>query len=216
MKARLIFSGSAILLTFARLAVAETLSVPEHNFAVELPPGWAKTDAPAPAVAAAKNADGDKGFFIIAVRVPDNERATSVRNMSSGAKDASKAKGWKISSERQVVVNGITFDTYNAQAPEGLTVISWITSAGPETYALQGVHKSGDASSDSEIQYILKSFRLLSPASANTPDSDKNSAAYQLGRLIGGPCVCLVLVGLLVLGAALGTVWFIRRQKAKP
>src|ERR1700736_5289987 len=151
MNKRLILSGGTILLILAGFAAAETLTFQEHNFAVELPMGWTKTDAAAPALAAAKNADGKKAFVIIAVRVPDNERDTVVHSMSSAAKDASKAKGWKIGSEQKMVVNGITFDSYIAQLPDGVTLISWMTSAGSEAYSLQGIDKAGDASSDAEI-----------------------------------------------------------------
>jgi predicted Zn-dependent protease len=212
MNARLTLAGFAILLSLLGCASAETLSFQEHNFAIELPQGWSRTDAPAPAVAAAKNADGQKILIVIAARMPNNERDTAVHSMSSAAKDSSKAKGWKIFSEQQVVINGIAFDIYHAQIPGGATMISWMTSAGNEIYSLQGINKAGDASADSEFQSIISSFRLLSPASINMPSYDRTSVAYRVGRLIGGPCVCLFLLGLFVV-AAIGIVWLIRRRK---
>lgn len=215
MTARFIFLSCAILSGLLGSASAETLSFPEHNFALEIPEGWIRTDAPAPAIAAAKNADGQKIFVIVAARVPANERDTAVQSMSSAAKKASKAKGWKIGAERRVVVKGIEFDTYTSEVPGGITVMSWMTSAGSEAYAFQGIHKAGDASSDPEFKSIIESFRLLSPASVNMPSQDTNSAAYRIGRLLGGPCACIFVLGLLVL-AGLGIVWLIRRKKAAP
>jgi predicted Zn-dependent protease len=213
MTARFIFLSCAILSGLLGTASAETLSFQEHNFALEIPEGWTRTDAPAPALGAAKNADGQKIFVIIATRVPANERDTAVQSMSSAAKKASKAKGWKIGAERRVVVNGIEFDTYTSEIPGGITAVSWMTSAGSEAYAFQGLHKAGNASSDAELKSIIESFRLLSPASVNMPSYDTNSVAYRTGRLLGGPCVCIFVLGLLVV-AGLGLVWLIRRKKA--
>lgn len=213
MTARFVLLGCAILSGLVGAASAETLSFPEHNFALDIPEGWARTDVPAPAVAAAKSADGQKVFVIIAARVPENERDTAVQSMSSAAKKASKAKGWKIGAERRMVVKGTEFDTYTSEIPGGITSISWMTSAGSEAYAFQGLHKAGDASSDAELKSIIESFRLLSPASANMSSYDTNSAAYRVGRLLGGPCACIFLLGLLVL-AGFGIFWLIRRKKA--
>ncbi|MEY2519337.1 MAG: hypothetical protein QOF24_1096 [Verrucomicrobiota bacterium] len=215
MSARFIFLSCAILSGLLGSASAETLSFPEHNFSLQIPQGWTRTEAPAPAIAAAKNADGQKIFVIIATPVPKNEQDTAVQSMSSAAKKASKAKGWKIGAERRLVVKGTEFDTYTAEIPGGITAMSWMTSAGSEAYAFQGLHKAGDASGDAELQSIIESFRLLSPASVNMSSQDTNSVAYRIGRLVGGPCACIFVLGLLVL-AGLGIVWLIRRKKAAP
>lgn len=212
MNMRLPLFSCLLLLALPQFATAETLSFPEHNFAVDLPEGWGETNAPAPApaVMTVKNADGQKTFIVVAAKVPDKERATAVRDMAGGAKAASKEKGWKITSERQVTVKGLTFDTFNAQIPDGPTVVNWMTSAGSEAYSLQGIHRSGDAASDPELQSILASFRLLTPAPANTPRYDTNSVAYQAGRVFG--CI-LIPLGLLA-AVVLVIVWLVRRGKA--
>jgi predicted Zn-dependent protease len=207
------FAG--LFLALSGFVFSETLSFPEHNFSVELPEGWIKTDAPAPAISAAKSADGQKIFVIVAARTPDNERDTAVASISRAAKEASKAKGWKISDERQAVINGITFETYNAQLPGGAgTVASFMTSAGNEAYALQAIHKAGIANTDAELRSIVNSFRLLSPAAANMPSYDKTSFAYRLGRLMGAPCACGLLLCICI-ALGLGIVWFVRRKKAR-
>jgi len=213
MSARFIFLSGAIVSGLLGSASAETLSFPDHNFALEIPAGWTRSDAPAPALAAARNADGQKVFVIIATQVPARERDSAVQSMSSAAKKASQAKGWKIAAEHRVVVKGIEFDTYTAEIPGGITAMSWMTSAGSVAYAFQGVHKAGDASSDAEFKSIMESFRLLSPASVHMPSYDTNSVAYRVGRLVGGPCACVFLLGLLVV-AGLGIFWMIRRKKS--
>ena len=208
-----LFAG--VFVIFSGIARAETLSLPEHNFAIDLPEGWSKTDAPAPAVAAIKNGDGQKVFVIVASRMPDNERDTAVASMTRGAKETTKAKGWTISGERRVSINGIAFETFNSQVPNAnATIATWMTSAGHEAYALQAIHKSGNAENDAEFRSILNSFRLLSPADVNMPAYDQTSTAYRIGRLVGGPCACVFLLGLLVV-VGLGIVWFVRRRKAK-
>lgn len=213
MRRRTVALAAGVFVILSGIATAETLSVAEHNFTVDLPEGWSKTDAPAPAVAAIKNADGQKIFIIVATRIPDSERDTAVASMARGAKEATKAKGWTISGERKVSINGMTFETFNSRPPNtGATLTSWMTLAGSEAYALQAIHKSGSAESDAELRSILNSFRLLSPADVNVPACDKTSVAYRIGRLVGGPCVCVFLLGLLV-GAGLGIVWLIRRRK---
>ena len=65
-----------------------------------------------------------------------------------------------------------------------------------------------------ELRSIVNSFRLLSPASVNMPSYDKTSFAYRLGRLIGGPCACVLLLAVPI-ALGLGVVWFARRKKAK-
>jgi predicted Zn-dependent protease len=215
MTARFILLSCAILSGLIGSASAETLSFPEHNFSLEIPDGWSRTDAPSPAIAAAKNAEGQKIIVIVAAAVSKNERDTAVQSMASAAKKASKAKGWKIGAERRIVVKGIEFDTYTYDIPGGITGMSWMTSAGSEVYAFECIHKAGDASSDAEFKSIIESYRLLSPASVNMSSDDTNSVAYRIGRLVGGPCACIFVLGLLVL-AGFGIFWLIRRKKAAP
>jgi predicted Zn-dependent protease len=214
MRTRTVIVFASVFVLLSGIARAETLPFPEHNFAIDLPGDWRKTDAPAPALVAIKNADGQKVFVIVATRIPDNERDTGVASMSHGAKESTKAKGWTISGERKVSINGITFETFNSQVPNAsATITTWMTLAGNEAYALQAIHKSGNAENDAELRSIMNSFRLLSPAEVNVPAYDKTSVAYRIGRLVGGPCACVFLLGLLVV-AGLGIVWLVRRRKA--
>jgi hypothetical protein len=155
-----------------------------------------------------------KVFVIIAVRMPDNERDTAVASMSRGAKEAAQAKGLTISGERKVSINGIRFENFNSQLPNaGGTMTTWMTLAGGEAYSLQAIHKTGSSESDAELRSIVNSFRLLSPVEVNVPVYDKTSLAYRIGRLVGGPCACVFLLGILVV-LSLGIVWSIRRRKA--
>jgi predicted Zn-dependent protease len=207
MNARAIRLISGLLLTTSGFVAAKTLSVQEHNFAVELPPGWSTIDAPSPAVAAAKNADGQKVVIVIAARVPENERRYAARDNGGSAREATKNKGWPIIAERERVVNSLPFDTFTARIPDGTTVTTWITSAGSEVYLLQGIHKTSDADSDSELQSVLSSFHLLTPAEINTPRAVLSSITYRIGYILP-PLVILGLVGT-------GIVWLIRRMTRK-
>ena len=207
MNTRAIRLISGLLLTTSSFVAAETLSVQQHNFAVELPPGWTTTDAPSPAVAAAKNADGQKIVIVIAASVPENERRTVARDTGGSAREATKTKGWPIIAERQRVVNSLPFDIFTARIPDGTTITTWITSAGSEVYSLQGIHKTSEADGDSELQSVLSSFHLLTPAEINTPRAVSSSTGYRIGHILP-PLVILGLVGT-------GIVWLIRRMTRK-
>jgi hypothetical protein len=62
MRSRTIALFAGVFMISSGIARAETLSFPEHNFSFELPEGWSKTDAPAPAVAAMKNTDAPESI----------------------------------------------------------------------------------------------------------------------------------------------------------
>jgi predicted Zn-dependent protease len=189
------------------LASAETLSFKEHNFAIELPPGWTTTNAQSPAVVAAKNADGQKFVIVIAARGPENERTTAARDMYGNAREGFRNKGGQVIAERQLVVNNLPFDTFTVRMPDGTNITTWIISAGNEGYLLEGLHKGGDSDSDAELQSVLSSFHLLSPAEVNTPRAVSSSIAYRIGHILP-PLVILGLIGM-------GIVWFVRRMTAK-
>jgi predicted Zn-dependent protease len=204
----------AVLLVAPGYARAETLSSKDHNFSIDLPNGWSETNAPAPppAIFTVKNTRGQKSFIVIAAQIPDKERASVARDMATGAKKASREKGWKISSEKQTTLNGMIFETFKSETPDGITLMNWITSAGNEASSLQGISKIGDASSDPELQSIADSFRLISPLPTNTPGLDKGSVAYKVGRVFG----CCLFPGVLIALIAGFIIWLVRRNKPKP
>src|SRR5690349_8017234 len=95
MRSRFLFLCFATLVIVSGPSRAETRSIKEHNFSVEIPDGWSETTAAAPTVLAAKSANGQKAFVVITTKIPDKEKSSAARSMAAGAKDAAQKKGWK-------------------------------------------------------------------------------------------------------------------------
>lgn len=198
-------------LTAAMAAVspsdAEPLSFAEHNFSIELPANWSRSEIKAPAVLATRNADGSKAVVVAAVTIPENERSQAAAQMVAGAKGSMKEKGWALFGERQVTSNGLVFDTFTARMSDAGTMTSWVISVNDKAYSLTGVWKAGDASADPELQSVLKSFRSLSSVSQNTTSSERSSGAYRIGRLLGPFLLLAVLAG--------GVIMLVRRSRRR-
>lgn len=200
-------------LTAAMAAVspsdAETLSFSEHNFSIELPANWSRSDAKAPAVLGEKNADGTKAVVVIvAAAIPEGERLRAAAQMVAGAKASMKEKGWAIIGERPTTSNGLVFDTFTARMLDAGTMTTWVISVGDKAYSLGGVWKSGDASADPEIQSVLGSFRFLSSVSQNTTSAQWSSVAYRIGYRLGPVLLLSVLAG--------GVIIIVRRSRRRP
>jgi hypothetical protein len=174
---------------------AETLSFAEHNFSIELPANWSRSEVKAPAVLGARNADGTKAVVVVAATIPANERSSAAAQMVAGAKGSMKEKGWTIFGERPVTSNGLVFDAFTARMPDAGTMTTWVVSVKDKAYALTGVWKSGDASADPELQSVLGSFRSLSPVSQNTTSAQRSSGAYRIGYMLGPILLLALLAG---------------------
>lgn len=198
-------------LTAAMAAVspsdAETLSFSEHNFSIELPATWSRSDVNTPAVVGARNADGTKAVVIVAATIPERERSRAAAQMVAGAKGSMKEKGWSIFGERQVTSNGLVFDTFTARMSDAGTMTTWVISVNDKAYSLTGVWKSGDASADQELQSVLGSFRFLSSVSQNTTSAQWSSVAYRIGYLLGPFLLLAVLAG--------GVIMLVRRSRRR-
>jgi predicted Zn-dependent protease len=212
MRARFICLCFATLVIVSSPSRAETRSIKEHNFSVEIPDGWSETSVAAPTVFAAKSADSQKAFVVITTKIPDKEKSSAARSMAAGAKDAAQKKGWKTLSEGEMTMAGLEFKTLQMSAPDGMTTISWMTSAGDEAYILQGVAKTGDASTDADLRSIMRSFRLLSPAQANPLGNDKGSLTYKAGYFFG--CCFTFAIPVAIIVAVI--IWRRRKTKSNP
>jgi predicted Zn-dependent protease len=188
-------------------SVAETVSFSEHNFSIDLPANWSRSDVTAPAVVAARNADGTKAVLVVAAKFPENERSRAAADMVAGAKGSMKEKGWTLFGERQVTSHGLVFDVFTARMSDAGTMTTWVISVNDKAYSLTGVWKSGDASADPELQSALGSFRFLSSVSQNTTSAQRNSVAYRIGYMLGPILLLAVLAG--------GVVMLVRRSRRR-
>ena len=190
------------------LSDAETLSFSEHNFSIELPANWSRSEVNAPAVLGARNADGTKAVVVVAATIPENERSSAAAQVVAGAKGSMKEKGWALFGDREITSNGLVFDAFTARMSDAGTMTTRVISVNDKAYSLTGVWKSGDASADPELQSVLGSFRFLSSVSQNTSSADRSSVAYRIGYVLGPFLLLAVLAG--------GVILLVRRSRGRP
>ena len=200
-----------VSLTAAMAAVspsdAETLSFSEHNFSIELPANWSRSNVNAPAVVGARSSDGTKAVLVVVGTIPEGERSRAAAEMVAGAKSTMKEKGWALFGERQLTSHGLVFDAFTARMSDAGTMTTWVISVDDKAYSLTGVWKNGDASADPELQSALGSFRFLSSVSQNTTSAQRNSVAYRTGYLLGPFLLLALLAG--------GVIMFVRRSRRR-
>jgi len=196
------------LLVSTSLLRAEPLRFPDHNFSIEVPTGWTEISPRTPqALVALQSLDNSKRILAFAVKLPPNERATGATDIRAGAKKSMSDQGWRIDPEQQLTISGQPFISFTAHIPSGETLTAYTTAAADEIYMLQAIH--GAAVTDaSELQSIIQSFRLLSPAETPLLNTPPKSAAFRAGYVVGRvlffaviPCAILV--------------WLVIRAKSK-
>ena len=186
---------------------AETLSFSEHNFSIELPANWSRSEVNAPAVLGARNADGTKAVVVVAATIPESERSSAAAQVVAGAKGSMKEKGWALFGDREITSNGLVFDAFTARMSDAGTMTTRVISVNDKAYSLTGVWKSGDASADPELQSVLGSFRFLSSVSQNTTSAQRNSVAYRMGYMLAPFLLLAVLAG--------GVIMLVRRSRRR-
>jgi hypothetical protein len=197
------------LLVSAAFLRAEPIRFPEHNFSIDVPTGWTEiTPRPPQALVALQNPDNSKRMMAFAVKLPPNERTTGATDLRAGAKKSMSDKGWRIDPEQQLTVSGQPFISFAAHVPSGETLTAYTTAAADEVYMLQ-IIQGTPLTDASDLQSIVQSFRLLSPAEIPPLNTPPKSAAFRAGEVVGRalffatiPCVIVV-------------IWFVIRARSK-
>jgi hypothetical protein len=195
-----------ILVSACRTLEAAPRVFQDHNFAMELPTNWQTLDpSPAQALALSQSSNGMKLILVIARKLPANELSSAASDMSAGARQSAIDKGLQIMNEHDISLSGVPFHVIMTRAAASASIVTFVGVAGDEGYMLQGICKTGDASSDPEVQASVNSFRLLSPRSIPLEKGDPDSIAYRVGYVFGK------LLVIAILGA--GFVWLVRKMK---
>jgi len=208
---------SAILVLFIGAhCFAETRTVPAHGIAVNIPEGWqdapeiaASVRAPAELIVAAVNADKSKSFTAIAVKVAKNG-SFSHEEFIRGMQQPMKDRGWKVSANAPLVIDGITFNSFSANEStrEAPLVQTASTLANGHAYTLSISSRTANPVEDAELQSIVHSFRFLTRPSLIAA----KGTAFRLGYIFG--LVTFALAGLALLYALIA--WLSRSKTRRP
>lgn len=205
-----------VLLLAAAISVlgarAGTLSSAPDRFAIEIPASWNQIAPPPGVSAGAQSADGAKAVLVVALE-PDRENPnTAMQQMFAGAQQRARDEGMEILTNREMVVGGIAFRGFTARISERASMTVRCGAAGDRVYLLQALHQTGSVDTDSQIQTVLNSFRLLSgtntQAVAQTNPQPQPDAAKDASDRTGQFWGRLLVVGFVTLIV----VYFLRRK----
>jgi hypothetical protein len=187
-------------------AVAGPVVVKNHNFAIDIPPGWQPMKPPAPnLVVAVQSSDRHKKVLVGAATLsPNEERVKSSRNAFEGMKAGMTNAGWKIVRESGATLSGVLFHSVVAEGARSTSAIAYVSSTGEEIYSIQMYSDTIEASSDPELKSILRSFHFISARSGN------ESVAFRMGYFLGHYGIPLLVVIVFI-----SVAWIIVRRIRK-
>jgi hypothetical protein len=202
----------AILIWTANSSV-RAVTFTAQNFEINFPPGWQQiTPTPQGAIFVSRSPDGSKVVVVNAGEVPASERNAGIAEALAGSKETAVKRGFPTDPEQSLTVNGVPFRYYVAHQTTAGTMATYAAVAGHELYVLALVNNHGDTSTDSELQTIVQSFRLITPTeiprSVDVSKSAGNDAAFQMGRVFGMLFVLAIFIAIPICGVAL-FVWFV-------
>ena len=147
---------------------AGPLAFPEHHFSIQIPENWTPiSPTPAQTLAALQSPDNSKKLVVIANKLPENERATGLRDFRAGVKDNLAGQGWQFGPEKQVTIRGLSFISLMGHK-DTHTLFTYTTAAGDDLYLLTFHLDQNITTSDPEVESIIQSFELLTPASSKS------------------------------------------------
>lgn len=207
----------AILLWMAGPA-ARALTFTAQNFELQFPPGWRPvTPTPVGALEALQSPDHSKVVVLDASELSPSERAGGIGEALAGAKENYVQHGWPMDPEQSLTVNGVPFRFFVSHQTAACTMATYAAVAGHEIYIFGLIYKKGDASKDSELQTILQSFQLITPAeiprSTDVSGSVSNDAAFQMGRVLGMLLVLAVFIAVPICAVVLFVRFVFFRKK---
>ncbi|MFI0348643.1 MAG: hypothetical protein ACH346_07775 [Chthoniobacterales bacterium] len=156
----------ALFLAASSLSAA-TLPFPEANFSLEVPSDWvAVTPKPAQVTLVMKNPIGSKVLIVLAIKSSGRHLLKGAADMREGAQQEQSKAGWKIFPEQRAIIAGIPFIFYHSINGNQASTF-YTTSAGDYVYGIRCTKVDGMPFDDAELNSVINSFKLLSPARMN-------------------------------------------------
>ncbi len=159
----------SIFLLLSVHAVAAQMKFVEHNFSVEMPAGWsALNPQPADTLLAIQSPNRTQKLLVYATTMSAKSHPDAARELGENAKKGMTKAGYQIGPDQSVTVGGVP-RIYGSPPPActsgGTLRRTYLSgSAGDEVYMLEAISKDKDAASDPQLQAVVQSLRLLSPA----------------------------------------------------
>ena len=193
---------SAFLLLSA-CALAGAMNFVEHNFSVEMPPGWSSINpAPRDALLAVQSPSKTQKFLVFATKTQSLVHPDAGRDVRNDTRDKMTKAGYKIDPDQDTTLGGVPFVSFVAHLPSGGgTDTVYTAKAGDQVYMLQAISLANDAAADAQLQAAVQSFKLL--AAVDAPAGSSSSA----GSSGFTTFVRVVLAGMILIAA----VMFFRR-----
>lgn len=199
-------------------ASARAVTFTAQNFEINFPPGWKQvTPTPQGAIFVSRSPDGSKVVVVNAAELTASERTAGIAEALAGAKETAVKDGFPTDPQQSLTVNGVPFRYFVAHQSATGSMTTFAAVAGHELYVLAVVNNHGDASTNPELQTIIQSFHLITPAeiprSVDVSRSAGNDAAYQMGRVLGILIVLAVFIAVPICGVVLFVWFFFFRRK---
>ncbi|HEY3901437.1 MAG TPA: hypothetical protein VGM54_22700 [Chthoniobacter sp.] len=187
----------SILLLFTVHAVAAPMKFADHNFSMEMPPGWSTlTPQPADTLLAMQSPGRAQKLLVYAMTRPARNHPDAARELGENAKKGMTKAGYQIGPDQSTTIGDLPFVFFTARVPDGGTMAAYIGSAGDEIYMMEGISKDKDADSEPQLQAALRSFRLLSPPGAFHAPPSAHRSSNHLYLLVIATIVVIGIAGL--------------------
>jgi predicted Zn-dependent protease len=180
---RFLYKILILLISSCSFAVAAPFEFREENFAVEIPSDWQILNPPpAQVVVAAQKSNRSKTVLFRAVKNTEGALSETIRDAIAGTKKGSTDQGWRIANEGEASIDKLPFHVIVTRISATASMVTYVGGAGNYLYFLQGICKNGDANTDPDVQVVLNSFRLLSPAQ-QVEAARPRSVGYRIGYI---------------------------------
>jgi len=197
-----------ILLLSSAHAFAAPLKFVEHNFSVEIPPGWAAiVPQPAESLLAVQSPDKADKFLVFATKTVTRKHPNAAGELRERRKQEMTKVGYKIDPDEETTIGDVPFVAFTAHMATGGTLTTYTSGVGDEVYLMQAISKDQEAANDAPLQLGVQSFRLLGPP----PPPSASEAPPPLASLFNNRATRPLIYSLLLMVALL----FFRRQMLK-
>jgi hypothetical protein len=157
-----------LLVACAATAFAAPLRFPDHNFSVELPPGWVPINPQPPdTLLAVKSPDGARRILVATAKLPEAERAKGIENVIDRLKASMAKQSWSFEAAQSEKIGDLPFSVVKGHGTaDASALLAYVAGAGEDVVILMFLGRNGLSPADPELLATVQSFAWIKPAAA--------------------------------------------------